>query len=574
MTSIRDKFLQTVKSGDLDQTKKILAEDKDLIHCTDRDELTPLHHAAWHGHEKVVEYLLSQSTQNLNSESYKGMTPLLCAASYGYPKVIKLLLQSGADVKKAQWTGQSALHYIAKEIYAGDDQDKVDLNLECMALLLAKGANVNQQNTVGETPLMSAKNIQIFKALLDAKPNLEIKDNSGNTVFLDVCKTLNSQKIRLLIDAKVDINAVNTAQKSALDLMIESSENVSDLKKNIQFLLQTDHPKFSPVLIERAFQKALTEKNTTILQLFLSLGLKLPASKSRLTLLNHAYSANVFDEVWAMLPKDEAKAEEEVLDDKGNSLLIRAISDKKSEIAKKLVPFSNVTTVNLKGETALSLAAAMKQVDLMTLLLDHGASPNELDRKGTPILVRHMHNDAIATLLIQKGADLNYVSLEEGNTLLIEAILRYQEAIVKLILEKNPGIIHHKNKVNRDALFVAVFHAIDRQNVEKSINIVKYLLEAGANPFVKCTGGHSFLATAYELSGYDYRFKALFAPYAKIWDKEQKLKDAPPEEQYGRMVAVSIAKSPHATFKSLTLAVEEKPIDKPVITSGITQPGK
>ena len=102
--------------------------------------------AADNGDAAKVTELLSHRTR-VNARD-RGFTPLLAAALQGHADVCELLLDLGnANIEEVEFYGNTALNTSAREGHT-----------DTVALLLSKGARVDNVNENGFTPLLSAAN--------------------------------------------------------------------------------------------------------------------------------------------------------------------------------------------------------------------------------------------------------------------------------------------------------------------------------------------------------------------------------------------------------------------------------
>lgn len=115
---------------------------------------TALHKAAIHNRIEVARYLLDKGA-DLHREGKKraDFTPLHYAASYGSLATAELLVERGADVNAAVQAKFSKRVGITPLHLAVED----DNNLPMVDFLLAKGANVDQPDSYGYTPLSYAE---------------------------------------------------------------------------------------------------------------------------------------------------------------------------------------------------------------------------------------------------------------------------------------------------------------------------------------------------------------------------------------------------------------------------------
>ena len=88
------EIYEAARKGNLAKTKTLLKGNPDLVFSKDNKGLTPLHHAAFNGHQNLVELLLANKAE-VNAKTTNGMTPLHLTAKMGYRDVAELLRQHG-----------------------------------------------------------------------------------------------------------------------------------------------------------------------------------------------------------------------------------------------------------------------------------------------------------------------------------------------------------------------------------------------------------------------------------------------------------------------------------------------
>ena len=112
------------------------------------DDFTPLHCASRHGHTPVVKALIEAGADVEKRYTYhvcSGYTVLHLAAVKGHAPVITELIKAGADVNATDEDGLVPLHYAVD----GRDED-------CVAVLLAHGADVHKSTSLGYTAMTYA----------------------------------------------------------------------------------------------------------------------------------------------------------------------------------------------------------------------------------------------------------------------------------------------------------------------------------------------------------------------------------------------------------------------------------
>jgi ankyrin repeat protein len=125
-----------------------------------------------------------------------GATPLMRAARLGDVEAMRLLLDAGADMTKKEKDGTSVLMLAAgagwrtgETILGGSDYGPESDTLEAVRLCLEHGANVNEADANGVSPLHDAvvRGPDVLRLLLDHGARLDVKDKRGRTP-LDVAK--------------------------------------------------------------------------------------------------------------------------------------------------------------------------------------------------------------------------------------------------------------------------------------------------------------------------------------------------------------------------------------------------
>ena len=185
---------------------------------------TPLIYAIQicHGNKHIVNLLLSNGA-NPNNKDKLPYTALFYAIDKNLIDICIILIENGADVNIKYINGYTPLIYAIAWRHP---------NIEIINLLLDNGADINLTDNSNRSPLMFAiNNIQIFEALLNRKPNLNIHRMQDNqTVLITAvrlvtkdCDYLQSFKIvELIINAGADVNAVCMNNRTALNYAVRN----------------------------------------------------------------------------------------------------------------------------------------------------------------------------------------------------------------------------------------------------------------------------------------------------------------------------------------------------------------
>src|SRR5439155_23034147 len=137
-------IFEACAAGELERVERLVRAE--TINEYSADGWTPLHLAAFFGHTKIAELLLSLAADvTARSRNPNGNTPLHAALAGNHKFVAGLLIGRGADVNAPDAAGWRPLHLAA-----------ANNNLDAIKALIAQGADVTAGNGEGKTPLSLA----------------------------------------------------------------------------------------------------------------------------------------------------------------------------------------------------------------------------------------------------------------------------------------------------------------------------------------------------------------------------------------------------------------------------------
>ena len=140
-----------------------------------------LQYAAARGHLEIAR-LLVKAGADVNYLIKDGGTPLMGAAALLKPHMIEFLIANGAQPNKKGVDGHFPLYCPFQPAVAAIRQQ-----LECIRLLVAAGARINEKTDSGSTPLMKAAwfgNAEAAKYLLHLGADPTLKNNDGKAAAI------------------------------------------------------------------------------------------------------------------------------------------------------------------------------------------------------------------------------------------------------------------------------------------------------------------------------------------------------------------------------------------------------
>ena len=161
------------QSGNLEEARAIVTAEPALLDSKGAGLNTPLSWAAFHGHLKVVQYLVNQGA-DIEAQNGDGCMPLHAAATNNHEEIARFLLDEGAVIEAKCWRfGTTPLDtaafdgspdvlqfLISRDANVDTDSSFPPLHYVAGAgfaslvdLMLAKGAPVNEADPNGQTPL-------------------------------------------------------------------------------------------------------------------------------------------------------------------------------------------------------------------------------------------------------------------------------------------------------------------------------------------------------------------------------------------------------------------------------------
>lgn len=175
--------------GDLDDLKRYIANDPEILNRPGRGSYTPLHQAILRKKKALVTSLLQQGADpNIPTKSKQ--TALHIAISRSDLESAKAVLQAGADLSLKDGSGWTPLHLAAAKN-----------KLELAKFLLDSGADPKLLSEAGGTPLHEASvsgSSDIIQLLLNRGVDPKIVSKTGKTALDHAIEFKNQAAIELL----------------------------------------------------------------------------------------------------------------------------------------------------------------------------------------------------------------------------------------------------------------------------------------------------------------------------------------------------------------------------------------
>lgn len=163
--------------------------------------------------------------------------------------------------------------------------------------------------------------------------------------------------------------------------------------------------------------------------------------------------------------------------------LIEAASEGYIPIARKLLEFgAGIDTPDDDGATALMVAGAKGQLEMVQFLISNGANPGCADKKrrnAFQVACRSPSNEScrsdILASILRASSHMDHVN-DAGETILMHAVQAQDRLLVEMILARSPSINHADARG-----MTALHHAAQGPDAA----LVALLLQHGADPTVK-----------------------------------------------------------------------------------------
>ena len=449
-----------VRDGDGAAVRRLIREQVD-VNAPLPDNSTALHWAAHRADLDSLTLLIDAGAWVNTTDDY-GVTPLWLASTAGIGSTVERLLQAGADPTITLPTGETALMTAARTGRHG-----------VVRLLLEHGSPVNATETVqGQTALMWAAaegHAEAAQVLIAHGADVHARSTGGYTALLLSARNADLDTPGVLLDGGADVN--EAAPNGMTPLVIATIRSRTDLGA---YLLERGAdpdlgPGFTPLHWASGQWNALADGGVT----------------GRMGVKDE-------DSAWSILEGLTGETQLEFV-----RVLLASGADANAQAeASPSYRMGKRRGGAMVGATPFWIAARAGDVDVMRLLLAHGADPSMAPKSGvTPLMaaagvgrgpgnnpVPEQHALAAVRLCLELGNDINATNAG-GNTALHGAAYRGPQGTELLIqfLVDHGAEINAKNKHEWTPLTIVEGLYFTATNTH-SAGGAELLLELGAEP--------------------------------------------------------------------------------------------
>lgn len=463
---------------------------------------TPLMRAARHGHLAIVKLLLD-SGADVNVQGGPNVNALLCALQGNHREVVDVLLNRNANIHAGYWPANSALatatNYgsptlLARLLDMGTD----DLNLDRALYLAAERGN-----------------LEMVQLLLARGAGLEHDGAGPGATPLMVASLHNHEAIVKVLIQKGAKFYVNDGRSALTAATIGGHLNI------VRLLLKSGAPvnvHGGKDYIRPAIAEACVHGRKEILELLLQHGQGVNHHTSP-PLVFASMHGNIEMARMLLVKNAEVDAFESTL---GWNALMAAASSGYLELVELLLDHG--ADINLQGKggsSPLGIAARQGHEKIVDLLLDRGANlglsiiqaailgdqaqiAEKLIGSGYDLQDEEMGEilqlaclqgfESLAEVLIQNGANVNFSDWDRHGSVLQAAAQQDNEDIVRLLIN-NGAYINSTSGTVGTALHVAIRNGHD--------NIVTLLIDHGADVNIQEGGDYRSTLQAASFYGYE-----------------------------------------------------------------------
>ncbi|KAH0353297.1 purine and uridine phosphorylase, partial [Aureobasidium melanogenum] len=357
--------------------------------------MTAMGLAAYNGHGRILEHILSGESADVEEEDAWGRTALLLASMGGHSDTFQILLEAGADWD-ARCDYGTPLQAASKQ-----GHDKL------VQILLDRGADVNAQGGEDGGALQAASAggyDNIVRMLLDK--GADVNDQSGDYTALQVASARGYDRIvQMLLNEGADVNVYDRYGDTAL-------------------------------------RAASARGHDNIVRILLNKGARVNPQSGRPGSALRLASAGGYDNIVRMLLNKGAdvNAQSGV---SGNALHLASLAGHEKIVQVLLDRGADVNAQDRVYGNALITASFEGYDNIVLMLLNEGADVNaQGGEHGNALQAASiMGRYKIVQMLLNKGADINFQGGRYGNALQAASKGGHEEIVQMLLDAKHHEVV-------------------------------------------------------------------------------------------------------------------------------------
>ncbi len=430
-------LVDAVRRGDTAAVRSLLAARVD-VNAPLGDGATALHWAVYVNDAETTALLIGAGA-HVNRPNNYGVTPLGLASQNGSAAIIEQLVAAGADPsdpRHAVNAGETPLMHAARSGH-----------VDAVHGLLVAGADINATETWnGQSALMWAAiegHVPVVQALIDQGADIRAHSNSGATPFMFAVRKGSLSAVRALLAAGADVNeqrpdgaspllmAVINGHEDLVDLLLDDGADPNVEGGSTRLTVQGVRARPMPLEFRKI---GYSERDSETVPRGNIFGKPLQAAV-------HVANWHISDQ-FIVVNLDRLRVIE--------SLLAHG-ADVNGRNTQEEPRWSGARyRRHMTGATALMLAAKAADVEVMRLLLEHGADPtiNTVDNTTTLMAAAGISwasnqdraseaqvLEAVRLLVEEHGAEVNFVS-DVGETAMHAAAYRGANTVVQYLFDQ------------------------------------------------------------------------------------------------------------------------------------------